>query len=76
MSAPTIRCAEYVTTTEAILREITAQGKYQRTVAQLAGIGEHRWETRTKRNTWTTREVVAIARALRVSIEWLTGGER
>ena len=76
MSAPTVTAPEFLTTTEAILREISTQRKYQRTVAQLCGIGMGRWEGCVKRDDWTTGEVAKIARVLKVEFEWLLGGVR
>lgn len=74
MSASTV--PEYISTTEAILREIDRQGKYQRTVRELAGISEHRWNTRLRTGRWTPDEVGTLARVLKTSVAWLSGGVR
>lgn len=71
MSAPTVSKA--ITVTERIHREISRQEKFRTNVAQLAGIGPDRWNASSRNDDWRTRDLLAIARVLGVTVEWLAG---
>lgn len=62
--------------TDRIRAEVRRQRRFKRTVAQLAGIPDGTWGSRERRGNWTTREIEAVAKVLRVSFESLAGGPR
>ena len=49
------------------------RGLSARTLATLSGTGQHRYGRRVRgEGTWKTKDLAAIARILRVRVEWLT----
>lgn len=69
---PPAKAPAYPEITERIAAEIDRQGRSKAVVSELAGIVPSTFYTRCQRGDWTTSDLAAIARVLRVAPEALT----